>query len=311
MAYAHQQGVIHRDLKPANVLIGVFGEAVVIDWGLAKVIGSSEPDVEGPSVDSAASLTRVGSVMGTPDFMAPEQARGEALDPRCDVYSLGAILWQVLTGKTPYPGPGVADVLNALVRGPPPEADWSGVPSDLVAIVKKAMAYNPNDRYLSAKGLVRDLRRFQAGQLVVAHRYSPGELLSRWARRNRALLSVVAVALIALGVLGAVSLRRILDATEAAQREKRAAVAARDHAQDLQAHAELERQRSVLESSTGGGRRGSHPHAPAPQATLTRSPRLGAGPPPGAASAERRGRAVVDSSSPTSRPFASSTMTPG
>jgi serine/threonine protein kinase len=174
MAYAHSLGIIHRDLKPANVLVGAFGETVVIDWGLAKDLNA--PDEWGAagagtsaSTSGAVPLTVIGAVMGTPSYMPPEQASGEPVDQRADVYAVGAMLYEVLAGVPPYHG-GTADVVN---RPPTPvEAVQPGAPPDLAAIVRKAMARRPEDRYPSAGELAKDLRHFQTGRAVSARRYS-------------------------------------------------------------------------------------------------------------------------------------------
>ena len=194
VAYAHSEGVIHRDLKPGNVLVGDFGEVVVIDWGLGKVlaggVAEAAPTVEAPA--AAAALTRDGSVMGTPAYMAPEQAAGREVDERADVYALGAMLDHVLTGEVPY-----GDALDSeatlvrLLAGPPPPITEREprVPRDLAAIVDKAMARDPTVRYPSARELAEDLRRYQAGRLVAAHRYPPWTRAWRWVRRHRAALA--------------------------------------------------------------------------------------------------------------------------
>jgi tetratricopeptide (TPR) repeat protein len=181
VAYAHAQGVIHRDLKPANVLVGAFGETIVIDWGIAKASGR-EPDAiedpEAPATDRparpAAAATRTGAIIGTPAYMAPEQARGERVDARADVYALGAILYYVLAGAAPFCTAPGRDVLAAVLAGPPDPIDQlqQQVPADLAAIVTKAMARDPAERYPTAAGFAEDLVRFQTGRLVAARRYS-------------------------------------------------------------------------------------------------------------------------------------------
>src|SRR5439155_23444057 len=158
IAYAHSQGVIHRDLKPKNVLIGHFGETVVIDWGLAKDMTAVVPELDdGPfrTASLAPDQTAVGTVMGTPAYMPPEQALGEAVDERADVYALGALLFHLLAGKPPVTGRSTADVLAQIVAGPLPSLAevQRDVPPDLLAIVAKAMAFEPEDRYPSAREL--------------------------------------------------------------------------------------------------------------------------------------------------------------
>src|SRR5260221_5922466 len=228
LAYAHSQRVIHRDLKPSNVLVGEFGETVVIDWGLAKDLGAAK---DGDARESLVFATRVleqdtvsGSVVGTPAYMPPEQARGESVDQRADVYALGALLYKLLSGSAPYVGESSADVLEQVKAGPPLPLDERepGAPPPLVAIVDKAMARDPAARYATAAELAQDLKRFQPGQLVAAHRYTPVELVRRWLRRYR----VVVAAALVLAVVGVVSVRRVVveraraqaNATDADQR---------------------------------------------------------------------------------------------
>jgi WD40 repeat protein len=216
LSYAHEQGVIHRDLKPANILVGAFGETVVVDWGLAKDL--LRDGGFGESAEARASeeqrpdgLTVVGTVLGTPAFMAPEQARGEPLDERADVYALGAILYTVLAGAPPYVAPSSTAVLQDVLKGPPPplEQRQAGLPEDLLALVRKAMSPQREGRYRTARELTEDLRRYQTGQLVGAHRYSAGQLVVRWLRKHRAAVAVASAAVLALALFGAFAVRRI------------------------------------------------------------------------------------------------------
>jgi tetratricopeptide (TPR) repeat protein/tRNA A-37 threonylcarbamoyl transferase component Bud32 len=201
IAYAHDQRVVHRDLKPANVLVGRFAETVVIDWGLAKDLDDQDDHSAAPLLDDTVSFavetTQTGVPRGTPAYMAPEQARGEAIDARADVYALGAMLYHLLTGRPPH------DRTHPASAGPPPplESLEPRVPRDLTSIVEKAMAAASGDRYPSARLLAEDLRRFATGQLVGARRYRPWTLLRRFARRHRiTLLAAVAVAAVTLAV---------------------------------------------------------------------------------------------------------------
>ena len=224
IAYAHHEQIIHRDLKPSNVLVGPFGETVVIDWGLAKDCAAvSPPEETGPyRAASTAELTSIGSIFGTPQYMPPEQARGETVDKRADVYSLGALLYFSLTGVPPFEGDGAASVVRAVVSGPPvPLAvRQPGIPEDLTTIVEKAMARDPERRYLSAQELADDLKRFQTGQLVRAHQYSTGALVKRWLTRHRATVLTATALLLALAVTSVVGVIRIT--RESARAERRA-----------------------------------------------------------------------------------------
>jgi tetratricopeptide (TPR) repeat protein len=219
IAYAHDQGIIHRDLKPANILVGEYGETVVIDWGLAKDLRDTaavDPELEtavGPYRDLARGAeTLAGDVMGTPAYMPPEQAGGDPVDARADVYALGAVLYHLLAGVPPYSGTSAMGIVDAVLNEAPVPLDERapGVPPDLITIVAKAMARRPEDRYATAGELARDLRRFQSGQLVGAHRYSSAQLVRRWLRKHRTAVSVAALAVVALAVGGAVSVRRIV-----------------------------------------------------------------------------------------------------
>jgi hypothetical protein len=215
VAHAHRRGIIHRDLKPANILVGELGETVVIDWGLAKVVGE-EDEAPGEPVkipQAADSLqTQVGSVFGTPGFMPPEQARGEELGPRGDVFALGASLYQLLVGRPPIAGKSATDAIASSIqrRIVPIAVAAPGAPPELVAIVEKALAFEAEDRYPNAGFLAEDVRRFTTGQVVAAHRYTRRERIARFAKRHRAPLSVAALATVAVAILAWVGVHRIL-----------------------------------------------------------------------------------------------------
>ena len=234
VAYAHSEGVVHRDLKPSNVMIGDFGETVVVDWGLARdrrVSGSGDEPREASRDDggqyqvSHSGVTRVGAVVGTPAFMPPEQARGDAVDERADVYAIGAILYHVLAARAPFEGDTDSVLAKVVVVPPAPLEELApAVPRDLLAIVAKAMARDPAARYPSARELAADLSLFLTGQLVGAREYDRVTLLLRWLRRHLLLTSVVLAALVVVVVVAGVSFRRVRRersfAEQAAAREK-------------------------------------------------------------------------------------------
>ena len=238
IAYAHNLRIIHRDLKPANVLCGEFGETVVIDWGLAKDLGdaSADPDISlTPHPTTEPVATQAGLVIGTPSYMPPEQADGQLVDERADVYALGAILYHVLAGRPPYTGRTAAAVLVQVLAGPPsPLATIAPeTPPELITIVGKAMARAPGDRYRSARDLAADLKRFQTGQLVGSHAYTAGELVRRWLRRHRAAVAVAGVAALVLAAIAVFAVRRIVREQHRAEEQRALAVARGADAEEL------------------------------------------------------------------------------
>jgi serine/threonine protein kinase/tetratricopeptide (TPR) repeat protein len=214
VAYAHSRGVLHRDLKPGNIMIGRYGETLVVDWGLAKCVGSSDPGVPPdeqalvPTSSSGSSETLPGSAIGTPAYMSPEQADGDLdrLGPRSDVYSLGATLYCLLTGRPPRAGEDVRAVLAAARRGeftPARQVDPS-IDRALEAICSKAMAEAPGDRYATPRALADDVERWMADEPVTAYRDPWSTRTRRWLRRHRT--AATAVGLLALiAVIGITS----------------------------------------------------------------------------------------------------------
>jgi tetratricopeptide (TPR) repeat protein len=225
LAYAHERGYIHRDLKPSNVLVGRFGETVVIDWGIAKKLGDA--DIMGSGAAPAAGqeeLTVAGEVLGTIAFMPPEQARGEPVDARADVYALGALAYHVLTGAVPY-GDGTGPSLVRVVSEAPAPVEVVApeLPAELRAIVSKAMSRDPVSRYPSAEELAADLRAFAMGRLVSAMSYSRLALLRRWLLRHRAGVTVGLVFVVTLAAVLAVTGTRIVRERDRSDRNRAAA----------------------------------------------------------------------------------------
>ena len=203
MAYAHGRNIIHRDLKPANVIVGDFGETVVIDWGLAKDLTASDDTVAGTAPtrhDREEGLTTTGNVLGTPAYMAPEQQRGERVDQRADVFAIGAMLWELSAPERMPPADRM--LRRRTLRG-------AGVDADLIAIIEKALEADPVQRYPHAGAVAADLKAFKAGARISARGYSLFALLDHWARRHRGpAISVAAAIAVALSG-GALYVRNI------------------------------------------------------------------------------------------------------
>jgi serine/threonine protein kinase/tetratricopeptide (TPR) repeat protein len=202
--YAHSRNIVHRDLKPANIMLGEYGQTLVVDWGLAKRMGTTGPSSPETSRDpenravptsenggSSVDETRHGATLGTPRFMSPEQAAGQTdhIGPATDIYCLGGTLYFLLTGSPPHVGePDLESTFRKIVSGHfrPPVAVRPQVPPALQAIVLKAMETEPNHRYQTAGALGAEVNRYLADQALSVFRDPPVERLLRWTRKNPA-----------------------------------------------------------------------------------------------------------------------------
>ncbi len=223
VAYAHSKGIIHRDLKPDNIMLGKYGEVLVMDWGLAKVVGSDSVhrtasdatvQISTSRAEDLSQATMEGSIAGTPAYMSPEQAQGKIseLDQRTDIYALGAILYEILSGEPPYRGANAFALVAQVAQGPPPPIrkqkgafGFSSIPRELAAICERAMARNPRDRYQTTGALRDDLQAYLENLPVSAAPDTYLQQVGKWLKRNKAQVqsATLSAAVVLLIVFGA------------------------------------------------------------------------------------------------------------
>lgn len=248
VAYAHSKGILHRDLKPENVMLGDYGEVLLMDWGLAKTLPSSalslpaEPDPTAagaaPTTGATPDLTIEGTVMGTPHFMAPEQAAGriQQLDERTDIFALGGILYNLLTLQPPFPGTNTEEVMVQVRAGnitPPTAFNRSTkrrapatlahcrdgrIPETLAGIAMKALARDPAQRYQTVPALAEDIKAYTAGFVTSVEEKTFWRLFALLIKRRRAESAFAAVTLLILLIVGGGSVARIVASEKHASR---------------------------------------------------------------------------------------------
>ncbi|MBO7127654.1 protein kinase [bacterium] len=221
VAYAHSKGVINRDLKPSNVMIGEFGETVVLDWGLAK-IKDSEETIFVRHDNEDIGKTVVGQAIGTPSYMPPEQAEGKIcdIDEISDIYSLGAMLYQILTGRTPFTGRTTDEIIHKVINEKIENAvkQEKDAPPELAAIAEKALSKNKKERYASVGEMLDDLSAYMSGRKVGVYRYSVFESLKFAAARHKAAF-VATLVIFAVIFLAAVQIIYLLNRETVARNE--------------------------------------------------------------------------------------------
>ncbi|MBI81766.1 MAG: hypothetical protein CMJ81_01090 [Planctomycetaceae bacterium] len=242
MEYAHSRRVLHRDIKPGNIMLGKYGETMVVDWGMAKLLdtGEGESGVDFDHAPIALSTSRdvvatsMGSTVGTPPYMSPEQAAGrlDQLGPGSDVYSLGATLYHFLTGQAPFRDRDIGSVLNRVKQGDfePPRKLVPSVPKPLEAICLKAMARKPDDRYRSAGALAEDIEHWLADEPVSALQESLFQRTARWLRRHKTWTQAIAVSLVLITLVSAIAVVLVSNSLKKEQIAKEEAQTQRDFA---------------------------------------------------------------------------------
>ncbi|MDC1142697.1 serine/threonine-protein kinase [Planctomycetota bacterium] len=261
LAYAHSRRVIHRDLKPANIMVGDFGETLVLDWGLARVLDQpiDEPSIRAAAAGASSSIhaedsgskTLDGAVLGTPAYMPPEQARGEIfmVDELSDVYSLGAILYEILAGRPPFKGDRAQTILARVqVTEPDKLTPIHGAPSDLIALCNKAMARDKGDRLKTAVMLADEVAAYRDGRQLSVYRYTASEKIWRFVRKHTGAVVITLVAIAAMITGGVVSYMQVTDERDVAQTARDDAIEERAAAQAALERADSEqKQRIALE----------------------------------------------------------------
>lgn len=263
VAFAHSQKILHRDLKPENIMVGEYGEVLVMDWGLAKILGDPMAETgerkseRQPAVEESGDFGRTldGDVMGSPYYMSPEQAMGKVnlLDERSDIYSLGGILYALLTLRPPLDGKSVAEILTKVKNGEitpmtttrrgrtkrePGEPATMGrqIPEALQAVTKKAMARFPDKRYGRVEELAKDIEAYQSGYATKAENASALRQIQLLVKRHKtvsALLALFFVAMVGFTLKVMASERAAVAASEATRREvAKALISAAEAAED-------------------------------------------------------------------------------
>ncbi len=259
IAFSHESGIIHRDLKPANIMVGQFGETIVLDWGLARRIefrpskqfsahgeqtqtaGSPKPQNDSKRPDllpdsssqiSPTPMTMQGSILGTAAYMAPEQAKGNIsqLDRRSDVFSLGVILYEILSGTSPFRGDTLNDTIHNVTNGHYKKLRTVSktIPKPLAAICEKAMHSDQDARYENAGLLANDIEAYLSGQSTVAHRENLLERIDRIADRHRTLFRSVFMATILVALVAIIAAGKITNAYQSEKSARQLAVAAKE-----------------------------------------------------------------------------------
>ncbi len=261
MAHAHTRGVIHRDLKPDNIMVGAFQEVIVMDWGIARLMGGTEVITEDTAPSGRAERTAFGLALGTPRYMSPEQAHGrnDALNARSDQYALGLLLYELIALRPARSGKSAAQVLKRAAAGEKdplvPFNPRARIPRELAAIVRKATAIDPDRRYADVAALADDLRRYLRDEAVLAEPDTLPQRLARAVSHHRqtalaigAILALLVVLTAALGVGAAFGVRELARQTSEAREARLIAILGKTTGQSRRMESALLRYEGLLQS---------------------------------------------------------------
>lgn len=283
MAFAHARGIVHRDLKPANIMIGSHNEVYVMDWGIARPIGSGGVaadkglellDVDGDS--AGTDRTRMGQVLGTPIYMSPEQASGRnaELDGRSDLYTLGLILQETITLERAIGGTTMQEVLTNAKQGrrePLRRQSMGSAPRELEAIIAKATSLRPDDRYADVTAFADDIRRYLRNEAVVAQPDGPLQAMARWISKHRVESLAIMLSLLLIGAGATIGV--LVHSSMRADAQHRHALGvsemrARSSAQAQMLDRELQRYESALAKLVGAAQTTLSHSEPPEEATV-------------------------------------------
>jgi serine/threonine protein kinase/WD40 repeat protein len=260
MAYAHSKGIVHRDIKPSNVMIGEFGETVIVDWGLAKLVGAADDEGNDPSPLSrvhgpdaiSPDKTVPGEFMGSPHYMSPEQTSGETdrIDSRSDVYSLGVVLYEILTNTVPFDGTSIEEIVERIERHEykPVDDVEPLVPKELASICSRALSKSPADRYSSAKGIGDDIQNFLSGSLVSVYNYSIREKVGLYYTKHRAMVNLAVASVLLIIAITLISFRSTTQSRDIAILASQNERTARTEAETANYFAEIRLAASYIEN---------------------------------------------------------------
>lgn len=265
LSFAHERGVIHRDITPTNVMVGEFGETVVLDWGLAKNVSTAEDTRVSPSNPILSALTQSGSLLGTPAYMSPEQAEGrnEEVDARTDIFAVGTLLYLLLTGRAPYSSTDAAESIRRAktCEWTPVQQLAPGAPKELISIAARAMQPVPAARFSRMVELRDELLRFQDGAFLRSHTYTLTDVLRHYYRRSPLAFGLACSSLLAVALVIAFSYASVMHARDREIAERILAERLKQDESIAKAEAQRQAKRAQIQLAQSDMSQGDFAHA--------------------------------------------------